>query len=217
MIGRRSELRVGEEVPAANARQVLIATTWRSGSSFFGELLAHYPGVYYSYEPLHANYFKREFNNETMASAATLVSSLFKCDYNDAVLNYLRHSSKTSNNCKRRGIIIGTKDKTMQHLSSSVPRQLARVERLPEPAARQVCLLPAAPLQVRLPPLSSADREDGEDAGPGVRGAAQGPRPGKPEGGGAVARPPRGHELQGDDGLVSGGSLCQYRSGLRAP
>ena len=94
----RGDLKVGDEVPAINSRQVLVATTWRSGSSFFGELLAHYPGVYYSYEPLHANYFKKEFNNETVASAATLVSSLFKCDYNDVVLNYLKHSSKTSNN-----------------------------------------------------------------------------------------------------------------------
>ena len=94
----RSDLRVGDAVPATNSRQVLVATTWRSGSSFFGELLAHYPGVYYSYEPLHANYFKKEFNNETVASAAALVSALLRCDYDDGVLNYLRHSSKTSNN-----------------------------------------------------------------------------------------------------------------------
>ena len=70
----RDDLRVGDKVSAVNSRQVLVATTWRSGSSFFGELLAHYPGVYYSYEPLHANYFKKEFNNETIASAANLVS-----------------------------------------------------------------------------------------------------------------------------------------------
>ena len=55
----RSDLRVGDAVPATNSRQVLVATTWRSGSSFFGELLAHYPGVYYSYEPLHASLFKK--------------------------------------------------------------------------------------------------------------------------------------------------------------
>ncbi len=49
------QLRVGDSIPSENARQVLIATSWRSGSSFFGDLLQHYPGSYYSFEPLHFN------------------------------------------------------------------------------------------------------------------------------------------------------------------
>ena len=35
------------------ARHVLIAATWRSGSTFLGDLLSRYPGVFYSYEPLY--------------------------------------------------------------------------------------------------------------------------------------------------------------------
>ena len=33
-------------------KYILIVSTWRSGSTFFGELLTQYPGTYYSYEPL---------------------------------------------------------------------------------------------------------------------------------------------------------------------
>ena len=33
-------------------KNILILSTWRSGSTFFGDLLAHYPGTYYSYEPI---------------------------------------------------------------------------------------------------------------------------------------------------------------------
>ena len=29
------------------------ATTWRSGSTFLGDLLNHYPGTFYYFEPLH--------------------------------------------------------------------------------------------------------------------------------------------------------------------
>jgi hypothetical protein len=32
---------------------VIIVAYWRSGSSFLGELINQYPGVYYSFEPFH--------------------------------------------------------------------------------------------------------------------------------------------------------------------
>lgn len=34
-------------------QKVLIVTRWKSGSTYFGELLAQYPKTYYTYEPLH--------------------------------------------------------------------------------------------------------------------------------------------------------------------
>ncbi len=93
------EYYVGEQLPPEAARHILISTTWRSGSSFFGEVLAQYPGAYYSYEPLHATYFQRQFDNDTLrADALRLTSSLFRCDYDDGVLRYLRHASKGRNN-----------------------------------------------------------------------------------------------------------------------
>ena len=34
-------------------RYVLILSTWRSGSTFLGELLTQFHETYYSYEPIH--------------------------------------------------------------------------------------------------------------------------------------------------------------------
>ena len=33
--------------------KVLIVARWKSGSTYFGEILAQYPSTYYTYEPLH--------------------------------------------------------------------------------------------------------------------------------------------------------------------
>ena len=44
--------RIGDFVSPRNARHILLASTFRSGSSFLGELLSRYPGTFYSYEPL---------------------------------------------------------------------------------------------------------------------------------------------------------------------
>ena len=43
-----------------------------------------------SYEPIHSVYAGRQRNNETMAEARNLVSSLMKCEYNDNVARFLR-------------------------------------------------------------------------------------------------------------------------------
>ncbi len=53
--GDAPPLRVGQEIPPTRARQILVLTSWRSGSSFFGDLLQHYPGAFYSFEPMHYN------------------------------------------------------------------------------------------------------------------------------------------------------------------
>jgi hypothetical protein len=41
--------------------------SWRSGSTFLGDILNHYPGVFYSFEPLH--YLSRLYHtgNESQA------------------------------------------------------------------------------------------------------------------------------------------------------
>jgi hypothetical protein len=89
----RDDLRVGDDIPSENARQILIASTWRSGSSFFGDLLTQYPGSYYSFEPLHATYHKQIYNNVTKGKARDLVGDLFKCQYDDTMLNYLKYEN----------------------------------------------------------------------------------------------------------------------------
>ena len=45
--------RIGDFIPVHEARNILIVTRGRSGSSFFGNLLNRYPGTFYSFEPLH--------------------------------------------------------------------------------------------------------------------------------------------------------------------
>lgn len=41
------------QVPASTPPvRVLVSSTWRSGSTLLGEVLAAHPGVYYHYEPL---------------------------------------------------------------------------------------------------------------------------------------------------------------------
>ena len=66
------ELMVGARISAPNARQILIATTWRSGSTFLGQLLNHYPGTFYSFEPLMST-------DGEERQELHLLDSLFKC------------------------------------------------------------------------------------------------------------------------------------------
>ena len=44
---------LGDPIAAADARHILVLTSWRSGSTFLGDILNHYPGTFYSFEPLH--------------------------------------------------------------------------------------------------------------------------------------------------------------------
>lgn len=50
---------LASSIAPAKARHILIAATWRSGSTFLGDLLSRYPGVFYSFEPLH--YYDPDF------------------------------------------------------------------------------------------------------------------------------------------------------------
>ncbi len=47
------EFRVGDSIPFAKSRRILLVATWRTGSSFFGSMLNNFPGTFYSYEPIH--------------------------------------------------------------------------------------------------------------------------------------------------------------------
>ncbi|KAI9558779.1 hypothetical protein GHT06_015568 [Daphnia sinensis] len=62
--------------------KILIVTTWRSGSSFLGEVISSLPDVFYSYEPM--AYF--ETNN---GSKTELIRSLFQCQFPAGYLSYI--------------------------------------------------------------------------------------------------------------------------------
>ena len=69
---------LGENISPSNARNILIASSARTGSSFLGELLSRYPGVFYSYEPL--NYITNtplEGHHEN--EMVNLAKQIFEC------------------------------------------------------------------------------------------------------------------------------------------
>ena len=81
----------------------LQASSWRSGSSLFGDLLSHYPGTFYAFEPLHA-ISRNRISGETKAGervtiyARRLLKGYLNCVPSAAIDKYLRHGFKTSKN-----------------------------------------------------------------------------------------------------------------------
>lgn len=88
-------LPVGTRITTDKARHVLIATTWRSGSTFLGDLMNHYPGSFYYFEPLH--YYAQATNLSSLQPRTQFLKSLFQCNFSTENLGYLHHAAKSSN------------------------------------------------------------------------------------------------------------------------
>ena len=88
-------IRVGQNVPVESSRQILIATTWRSGSSFLGDLLNHYKGTFYYFEPLHFHWAIKDL--KPAQSETRFMKSLFTCKFNSENVGFLKHVSESSN------------------------------------------------------------------------------------------------------------------------
>ena len=86
-------VKVGEKVPVSSARHILVVTTYRSGSSFLGDLLNHYKGVFYYFEPLH---YYAQVKGQSQ-SEVDFLSSLLKCQFNEENIGFLHHVSKANN------------------------------------------------------------------------------------------------------------------------
>lgn len=70
-------------------------STWRSGSTFLGSILASVPGTFYHYEPL-GDFGVFQINEDPLASIAIRnVKKLLNCDYK-AMDRYLRFCRITS-------------------------------------------------------------------------------------------------------------------------
>jgi hypothetical protein len=99
-IGDKSKttLKLGANIGPNKARHILIATTWRSGSTFLGDLLNRYPGTFYSFEPLHYIDHKHgvltDISEEMQSEAPELVSQVFKCRPESG---YFIHANKPEN------------------------------------------------------------------------------------------------------------------------
>lgn len=96
------EFSISDKIPVENAKNILIATSWRSGSTFLGDLLNHYPGTFYSFEPIHYIDFKK--HQLTLSKkwrhdeALKLMRDIYKCDFSTNVTTgYLKHVSKSEN------------------------------------------------------------------------------------------------------------------------
>lgn len=64
-------------------KRAMIATTWRSGSTFLGDILLSHPATFYHYEPL-INYQIHQIRDGFLASKAVqVIESIFNCDYSN--------------------------------------------------------------------------------------------------------------------------------------
>ena len=71
-------------------RNTLIATSWRSGSSFLGELLAQYPGTFYYFEPLHY-YAQKVTAQSSVIREEEFLETLFRYQFGDSNHGFLEH------------------------------------------------------------------------------------------------------------------------------
>ncbi|GAB0096020.1 uncharacterized protein DMENIID0001_114690 [Sergentomyia squamirostris] len=72
----------------------VVISTWRSGSSFFGDILNSFPGTFYYFEPLF-HFLATQVRNESDLKASLALSNikkLLQCDYSGpSVKEYLIH------------------------------------------------------------------------------------------------------------------------------
>lgn len=69
---------------------ILIVSSWRSGSSMVADLLNHYPGAFYSFEPI--QYLAEGRNDyERYPEAPAFLGDTFKCKFDDPT--FFKHMS----------------------------------------------------------------------------------------------------------------------------
>ncbi|XP_031625407.1 carbohydrate sulfotransferase 5-like [Contarinia nasturtii] len=84
--------------PETNGRQIhnIIISTWRSGSTFLGDILNAIPGTFYHFEPL-AHFLTAQIRGPPKSTdAINTISELLKCNYT-GLQQYLRHSKESGN------------------------------------------------------------------------------------------------------------------------
>ncbi|ROT61014.1 putative carbohydrate sulfotransferase 5 [Penaeus vannamei] len=101
----------GEAVPPLQVRRVIILSTWRSGSSFLGDLLKSYPGTYFSFEPLHHLLKNLHLQEGPLVDVVlNLLRSIMTCDLSqqEEYVSYMRnnsflidHNTRVWNSCSR--------------------------------------------------------------------------------------------------------------------
>ena len=60
-----------------------VSTTWRSGSTFLGDILLSHPATFYHYEPLLHFNIKQARSGELAAEGQRVIRQLMNCDYDN--------------------------------------------------------------------------------------------------------------------------------------
>ena len=87
--------KVGDIIPVEDSRPILLLTTWRSGSTFTGDILNQYPATFYYFEPLH--YYANRREKDAIQSEDIFLKSLFQCSFNKDNFGYLQHVAQWAN------------------------------------------------------------------------------------------------------------------------
>ena len=78
-------------------KRILIVSTWRTGSSFLGDLISSSPGVFYSFEPLHyIDEQQRVLSDANIRLSVQLLRSVFRCRFTQDYLNHINGIGNTS-------------------------------------------------------------------------------------------------------------------------
>ena len=86
-------LKPGDDVSSNQARNILIVTRARSGSSFLGDLLNRYPGTFYNYEPLYFCSFASKGDSECHIK---LIKQVLKCEPHKAFFEHAKEMNSRS-------------------------------------------------------------------------------------------------------------------------
>lgn len=70
--------------------RAMVATTWRSGSTFLGDIMSAHPATFYHYEPLLHYDIKQARSGALAEDAIRTIKSLMKCNYSQ-IDRYLRY------------------------------------------------------------------------------------------------------------------------------
>ena len=89
--------KIGDRIPANQAKNVLIVSTWRSGSNLLSALLSMYPGAWYWTEPLHYLEHGKQLPVDEFKEEETtpLLSDLFSCNMSEELRSYGRQTAFT--------------------------------------------------------------------------------------------------------------------------
>ena len=82
---KKTRYNLGQTIPPSEARHILLTSSFgRSGSSFLGQMLSHYPGTFYSFEPEHVTYRTPKHFDKI----PDIVPQVFKCKPEWGYFNY---------------------------------------------------------------------------------------------------------------------------------